>query len=111
MKDKDIERAIILHEGDSLSGFPCIEVFYYLIQPEIEKLKEPAINCLLDVYYYLEEMARTILDKVFTRFPALIPEIIVVIQEILSEERDKTKYMVESIIDRKIGYMFTSDDD
>ena len=56
-------------------------------------------------------MARTILDKVFTRFPALIPEIIVVIQEILSEERDKTKYMVESIIDSEIGYMFTNDAD
>eukprot|EP00826_Nyctotherus_ovalis_P021090 TRINITY_DN1673_c0_g2_i6.p1 TRINITY_DN1673_c0_g2~~TRINITY_DN1673_c0_g2_i6.p1 ORF type:complete len:637 (+),score=196.13 TRINITY_DN1673_c0_g2_i6:159-2069(+) len=110
-QDKDIERAIILHEGDKLSGFPSIEVFYYLVQPEIEKLKEPAINCLLNVYYYLEELAHTILEKSFVRFPSVIPELMAAIQQILSEERDKAKYIVESIIDSEIGYMFTNDAD
>jgi GTP-binding protein EngB required for normal cell division len=109
--DKDIERAIILHEGDKLSGFPSIDVFYYLIQPEISKLKEPATTCLLDVYYYLEELAHTILEKSFVRFPAIIPELMAAIQQILSEERDKAKYIVESIIDSEIGYMFTNDAD
>jgi vacuolar protein sorting-associated protein 1 len=31
--DIDIEKAIILHEGDSLPGFPSIDVFNNLIQP------------------------------------------------------------------------------
>ncbi len=111
LQDKDIERAIILHEGDSLSGFPSVEVFYYLIQPEIEKLKEPAIQCLLDVYYYLEELAHTILEKTFMRFPSIIGELMAVIQQIMGEERDRTKYIVESLIDSEIGYMFTNDAD
>lgn len=111
LSDKDIERSIILHEGDNLSGFPSVEVFYYLIQPEIEKLKEPAIRCLLDVYYYLEELSHTILEKTFARFPTLIGELMAVVQQIMGEERDTTKYIVESLIDCEIGYMFTNDAD
>lgn len=110
-QDKDIERAIILHEGDDLSGFPTVEVFYYLIQPEIEKLKEPALNCLLDVYYYLEEMAHTIINKTFARFPSIIGELMAIIQQIMGEERDKTRHIVESLIEIQIGYMFTNDAD
>lgn len=109
--DKEIERAIILHEGDSLSGFPSVDVFSYLIKPEIEKLKEPAIKCLLDVYYYLEEMAHVILEKVFTRFPPLVPELMDAVRQIMGEEREKAKYIVESMIDSEIGYMFTNDSD
>jgi len=109
LKDKDIERAIILSEGDGLSGFPSLDVFYYLIQPEIEKLKNPATNCLLDVYYYLEEIAHGALEKTFLRFPAVIPEIMFFIQQILTEAKDKTKYIVESLIDCEINYMFTND--
>lgn len=109
LKDLEIEHAIILHEGDNLSGFPSVEVFYYLIQPEIEKLKEPAIKCLLDVYYYLEELAHTLLEKSFVRFPAAVPELMAAVQQIMGEERDKAKYIVESIIESEIGYMFTND--
>ncbi len=109
LKDVDIEHAIILHEGDNLSGFPSVDVFYYLIQPEIERLKEPAIKCLLDVYYYLEELAHTLLEKAFTRFPAAVPELMAAVQQIMGEERDKAKYIVESVIDCEIGYMFTND--
>jgi len=111
LQDKDIERAIILHEGDNLSGFPSVEVFYYLVQPELERLKEPAIKCLLDVYYYLEELAHTILEKTFARFPSITGELMAVIQQIMGEERDKSKYIVESIIESEIGYMFTNDAD
>ena len=109
LEDKEIERAIVLHEGDNLSGFPSVEVFYYLVQPEIEKLKEPAVKCLLDVYYYLEELAHTIMEKSFIRFPSIIGELMAVLQQIMGEERDKTKYIVESLIDCEIGYMFTND--
>ena len=111
LTNKDIERSIVLHEGDNLSGFPSVEVFYYLIQPEIEKLKEPAVKCLLDVYYYLEEMAHTILEKTFVRFPTVIGELMAVITTIMGEERERTKYIIESIIDSEIGYMFTNDEE
>lgn len=111
LQDKDIERAIILHEGDNLSGFPSVDVFYYLIQPEIEKLKEPANRCLWAVYDFLEELAHTIVEKTFMRFPSMIGELMAVVQSIMGEERDKTKYIVESLIDSEIGYMFTNDTD
>eukprot|EP01022_Parablepharisma_sp_SALTPOND_P008035 TRINITY_DN135101_c2_g1_i1.p1 TRINITY_DN135101_c2_g1~~TRINITY_DN135101_c2_g1_i1.p1 ORF type:complete len:868 (+),score=80.71 TRINITY_DN135101_c2_g1_i1:151-2604(+) len=111
LSDKDIERAIILHEGDNLSGFPSVEVFYYLVQSELEKLKEPALKCLTDVYYYLEELALTIIEKVFIRFPGMTGELMAAVRQIMSEERDKTKYIVESLIESEIGYMFTNDID
>ena len=31
--DLVIERAIAMHEGDSIPGFPTVDVFYYLVQP------------------------------------------------------------------------------
>lgn len=31
--DMDIEKAIMLHEGDTIPGFPSVDVFIYLIQP------------------------------------------------------------------------------
>ena len=31
--DGDIEKAIMLHEGDTIPGFPSVDVFIYLIQP------------------------------------------------------------------------------
>lgn len=29
--DADIEKAIMLHEGDTIPGFPSVDVFIYLI--------------------------------------------------------------------------------
>ncbi len=109
MTDQDIERAILLHEGDNMPGFPSVETFYYLVRPEIEKLKDPAVKCLMDVYYYLEELAQEVLIKTFTRFPSVSSEIMALVQQIMSEERDKAKYIVEAIVDSEAGYMFTND--
>lgn len=55
--DLDIEKAIILHEGDQLPGFPSVDVFQYLIKPQLEELREPAMECLSEVHMYLESMA------------------------------------------------------
>ena len=52
--DIDIEKAIMLHEGDTIPGFPSVDVFIYLIQPQLEKLREPALDLLQDVYIMLE---------------------------------------------------------
>lgn len=52
--DQDIERAIKLHEGYSIPGFPSIDVFIYLLQPSLDELKEPAQDCLNEVWCYLE---------------------------------------------------------
>jgi hypothetical protein len=44
--DYDIEKAIIMHEGDTIPGFPSVDVFVYLITPPLELLREPALDCL-----------------------------------------------------------------
>jgi len=47
----------MLQEGDTIPGFPSVDVFIYLIQPQLEKLREPALDLLQDVYHMLEQMA------------------------------------------------------
>jgi hypothetical protein len=94
-----IERAIAMHEGDSIPGFPSVDVFYYLVQPQLEKLREPALDCLNDVYGQLEALASSIIDRVFLRFPSLRPVILDIIVQILVELREYTKEIIESIID------------
>jgi|ETNmetMinimDraft_30_1059905.scaffolds.fasta_scaffold17129_3 hypothetical protein len=73
--DNDIEKAIILHEGDSIPGFASFDAFLYLIAPLLDELEEPASDCLSHVYLYLEEISSFIIQKVFTRFPALASEV------------------------------------
>ena len=35
-----------MHEGDGLSGFLSVDVLIYLISPQLEKLKEPALELI-----------------------------------------------------------------
>ena len=107
--DDDIQRAIAMHEGDNMPGFPNIDVFIYLLQPQLEKLREPVIDCLLEVHTYLEDLARTIIERVFYRFPTLAAEITDISSHVLARERDKTREIVESIIASEEGYIFTND--
>lgn len=89
----------MLHEGDTIPGFPSVDVFVYLIQPQLEKLREPALDLLQDVYHMLEQMCQGIVDKIFQRFPSMIPEVMDIIVNVLQEEKEKTRVIVESIID------------
>ncbi|CAI2387254.1 unnamed protein product [Moneuplotes crassus] len=107
--DVDIERAIKIHEGYSMPGFPSVDVFIYLLQPQLSQLREPAMECLQDVYIYLESLADELAQKVFSRFPGLIGEILEVVSRCLQDERDKTKEILECLIDSEEGYLFTND--
>jgi dynamin 1-like protein len=109
--DPDIERAIKQYEGYSMPGFPSVDVFNYLLQPELNRLKDPAMDCLQDVYLYLENLAEEIANRVFARFPGLVGEVIEVVSKVLSEERDKTKDFLEDIIEAEQSYLFTNDYD
>ena len=53
LTDLDIEKAIIMHEGDSLPGFPSVDVFVYLITPELKKLADPALDLLSECHLYI----------------------------------------------------------
>jgi len=107
--DPDIERAIKQDEGYSMPGFPSVDVFNYLLQPELNRIKDPAQDCLQDVYLYLENLAEEIANRVFSRFPGLVGELLEVVSKVLTGERDSTKQILEDIIEAEQGYLFTND--
>ena len=55
--DKDIEKAITLHQGDSIPGFPSFDSFLYLIVPKIDELREPALDILNEIYMHMETLS------------------------------------------------------
>jgi len=59
----------------------------------------------------LENMAQGIVDRIFSRFPTMIPEVMDIITTVLQDEREKTRNIVESIIDAEQNYLFTNDYD
>lgn len=74
-KDSDIERAITLHQGDSIPGFPSFDSFLYLIVPRIQELYDPALEVLNDTYAYMDQLSQSLVDRVFMRFPQMLGEI------------------------------------
>jgi hypothetical protein len=48
--DMYMQKAIQMHEGDGLPGFPSVDVFIYLINPQLEKLRDPALELIQDSY-------------------------------------------------------------
>ena len=88
-----------MHEGDGLPGFQSVDVFIYLVTPQLERLRDPALELIQDSYSQLEMIAHSIVDKIFQRFPTMIPEIMDIIVKCLSKERDHAREVVEAIID------------
>lgn len=54
-----------MHEGDGLPGFPSVDVFIYLINPQLEKLRDPALELIQDTYQQLESIASGVIEKIF----------------------------------------------
>ena len=109
--DKYINNIININEGYSLKGFPNIEVFYYLIRPLIEKLKNPIYFCFENVFQYLTFLSRKILEKEFANFPTLLDNISDLVDNFLIEKKNKTKYLIESIVNMENSYFFTNDEE
>ena len=107
--DEYINKALSIHEGDSIPGFPSVDAFIYLLKPELEKVREPVSECLSEVFDYLEKLSVKILEKSFQRFPTIIDYINEFVTKFLIEERDKAKYIVDSIVDMEVNYLFTND--
>ena len=107
--DKDIDYALTIHEGDSIPGFPSVDAFIYLLRPQLEKLRDPIDECFQNVFQYLDFLSGKILEKTFTRFPQAINDLTDLVSNYLIEERDKTKYLIDSVVDMEINYLFTND--
>jgi len=109
--DRDIEKAMIMHEGDSIPGFPSIDAFLYLLQPQLEKLKEPALELITYTYAYLEELAIGIANKLYARFPQILEVMSDIIIKTLQSEREKTRKICEQLIEAEQSYLYTTDGD
>ena len=109
--DENINYALTIHEGDSIPGFPSVDAFIYLLRPQLEKLKDPIEECFQEVFQYLDFLSGKIMEKTFTRFPQAINDMTDLVSNYLMEERDKTKYLIDSVVDMEINYLFTNDYD
>lgn len=107
--DENISYALTIHEGDSIPGFPSVDAFFYLLKPELEKLRDPVFDCLTDTYNYMEMLSQKIMEKIFFKFPNIIFIVREIILEFLQEQREKCRYILESIVDMHINYLFTND--
>ena len=52
-----------------------------------------------------------ILEVTFQRFPKVIDDMNDFVTKFLNDEKDKAKYIVDSIVDMEISYLFTNDND
>ncbi|CAJ1377128.1 unnamed protein product [Effrenium voratum] len=109
MSDDDIERAIRLHEGDSLPGFPSPDTFEFLALPHLQKLAIPAVECVHNISAALDVLAQRIAHAVFRRFPKMAESVLAMTQEIIQEQKDEARKIVEEQVACYTGYLFTND--
>lgn len=110
-KNKDIQDAIMMHQGDSIPGFPSIDAFIFLIHPMLEKLKRPALEAINDVFLFLDKTAQKLITKIFNKYPSVMAEMSEVVTTQLRIDQDKTQKLVEMIIQAQESYLFTNDQD
>jgi len=107
--DENISYALTMHEGDSIPGFPSVDAFFYLLKPELEKFREPVYDCLNDTYNYMESLSYKIIDHIFFKFPNLIGTIKEYVTEFINVKKEECRYLLESIVEMHINYLFTND--
>ena len=95
--------------GDTLPGFPSIDAFMYLLQPQLEKLKDPVMDCVTEVHMFLEQLAHVLIERIFYRFPSMINEIQDIVSQFMNSEKERTSELVEAIIFSEESYIFTND--
>jgi hypothetical protein len=73
--DSKISQAINTYQNVSIPGFYSFDSFLFLINPQLEKLKEPVMNLLEECKNVIEEDGSEIIDSIFRKFPILHHEI------------------------------------
>jgi hypothetical protein len=109
VSDEQIRRAIVLHQGDSIPGFPSVDSFLFLLNPLLKQLREPAFTLINDVHGYLENLAYELIEKIFKRLPSLTPDITDMVLKILKDEKDVSKDLIENVISSEHSFIFTND--
>ena len=109
MSDDDIEKAIRLHEGDSLPGFPSPDTFEFLALPHLQKLAIPSVECVHNIAAALDVLSQRMAHAVFRRFPRMAESVLSMTQNIIQEQKDETRKIVEEQVACYVGYLFTND--
>jgi len=109
MSDDAIDRAIRMHEGDSLPGFPSPDTFEFLALPHLQKITIPAGECVHNVAAALDLLAQRMAQAVFRRFPRLAEVALEMTQNIIQREKDAARIIVEQQVSAQTGYLFTND--
>mmetsp|Transcript_123238 Transcript_123238/g.343083 ORF Transcript_123238/g.343083 Transcript_123238/m.343083 type:complete len:791 (-) Transcript_123238:97-2469(-) len=109
MSDEDIDRAIRVHEGDSLPGFPSPDTFEFLALPHLQKISIPSVECVHNVAAALDVLAQRMAHAVFRRFPKMAEAALAMTQNIIQQEKDATRVIVEQQVACYTGYLFTND--
>lgn len=108
-KDQDIERAIRLHEGDSLSGFQSIDAFFYLLHPLLLELKDPAMDCVFTIQNICNDLAGKIIDRLNIKYPTLRAELEFLIMNYFETIKEDCKKRVEDYLEAEVNYIHTND--
>merc|ERR1719450_1916843 len=109
MGDDDIDRAIRMHEGDSLPGFPSPDTFEFLALPHLQKIAIPSVECVHNVAAALDLLAQRMAHAVFRRFPKMAEAALGMTQNIIQQQKDATRLIVEQQVACYTGYLFTND--
>lgn len=91
------------YQGDSLPGFPTIGLFLDLINPEMEKLRGPAYECLDQVFELLLNLSNHIITEQCGRFPIFLHEFVDFTSKILEKERDEARKIIKNLIEAEMG--------
>lgn len=109
MTDEEIDSAIRMHEGDSLPGFPSPDTFEFLALPHLQKITIPAVECVNNVASALDVLAQRMATAVFRRFPKLAEVALEMTQNIIQQQKDSARVIVEQQVASYTGYLFTND--
>mmetsp|Transcript_39026 Transcript_39026/g.90471 ORF Transcript_39026/g.90471 Transcript_39026/m.90471 type:complete len:596 (-) Transcript_39026:71-1858(-) len=109
MSDEDIDQAIRMHEGDSLPGFPSPDTFEFLALPHLQKISIPAVECVHSVASALDLLAQRMVQAVFRRFPKLAEVALEMTSNIIQDQKDAARVIVEQQVACYTGYLFTND--
>lgn len=108
-ENKEIQRMIRMHTGNRMPGFSSMDMFTALINPLLEKLKDPALSLVDEVHSILEQLAIHFINESFSRLPNFADECITAAMEAILEEKTKSKELIENILSAYLGYNYTKD--
>ena len=110
IKDSELEKIIKAHEGINMPGFPSQEIFPHLIIPEIQKLIEPTMQCLGQVYEEIEEILTETGNDTFDKCQEVGEIIMDSAVQLIKQSREKTSDILQSFLDSQKLYMFSNDE-